>query len=172
MFSGVEWEIPGWIQLALAAPVQFVIGSRFYKGSLGALRAMSGNMDLLVALGTTAAFGLSVAILIDGSLGAGHLYFEASAMVVTLVVLGKWLESRAKRSTTAALRALMDLVCQRKLKWQGLEWFEQSMRIEPELLGRVNGNQLRTLKLVYKQKRMQNFLSAFEKALGPPLQHE
>jgi predicted transcriptional regulator of viral defense system len=70
------------------------------------------------------------------------------------------------------LRALMDLVCLRKLKWQGLEWFEQSMRIEPEMLGTVNGNQLRTLRLVYKQKRMQDFLSAFEKALGLSFGHE
>jgi hypothetical protein len=70
------------------------------------------------------------------------------------------------------LRALMDLVCLRKLKWQGLEWFEQSMRIEPELLETINGNQLRTLKLVYKQRRMQDFLNAFENALGLTLGHE
>jgi hypothetical protein len=70
------------------------------------------------------------------------------------------------------LRALMDLICLRKLKWQGLEWFEQSMRIEAELLDTVNGSQLRTLKLVYKQKRMQDFISAFEKALGLALGHE
>jgi hypothetical protein len=70
------------------------------------------------------------------------------------------------------LRALMDLICLRKLKWQGLEWFEQSMRIEAELLDTVNGSQLRTLKLVYKQKWMQDFISAFEKALGLALGHE
>jgi hypothetical protein len=70
------------------------------------------------------------------------------------------------------LRALMDLVCLRKLKWQGLDWFEQSMRIEPELLAAVTGNQLQTLKLVYKQKRMSDFLCAFEKALGLTLGHE
>ena len=70
------------------------------------------------------------------------------------------------------LRALMDLVYLRKLKWQGLEWFEQSMRIEPELLGTINGNQLSTLKLVYKQKRMQAYLSELEIALGLRLVHE
>lgn len=70
------------------------------------------------------------------------------------------------------LRALMDLVCLQKLKWQGFDWFEQSMRIEPELLGTINGNQLCTLKLVYKQKRMQAFLTELEKALGLRLGHD
>jgi hypothetical protein len=70
------------------------------------------------------------------------------------------------------LRALMDLVCLRKLKWQGLEWFDKSMRIEPDLLETISVSQLRTLRLVYKQKRMQEFLRAFEEALGLPLAHE
>ena len=64
------------------------------------------------------------------------------------------------------VRALMDLVCLRKLEWQGLEWFEQSMRIEPELLATVTTQQLRTLKSIYKQKRMQQHLAEFEQALG------
>jgi predicted transcriptional regulator of viral defense system len=70
------------------------------------------------------------------------------------------------------LRALMDLVCLRKLEWQGLEWFEQSMRIEPELLRTVNGDQLRTLKLIYKQKRMQHYLGELQKALGLELRND
>jgi predicted transcriptional regulator of viral defense system len=70
------------------------------------------------------------------------------------------------------LRALLDLVCLRKLKWQGLEWFDRSMRIDPDLFETISANQLRTLKLVYKQKRMQDFLSAIGKALGLTLGQE
>lgn len=70
------------------------------------------------------------------------------------------------------LRALMDLVCLRKLEWQGLEWFEQSMRIEQEQLRTITGAQLQTLKLVYKQKRMQHFLNKMETALGLELRHD
>lgn len=103
---GVHWMPSPLVQLALAAPVQFIAGARFYEGAWGALRARSGNMDLLVAIGTSAAFGLSVALLAEPE---AHLYFEASATVITLVRLGKWMEGRAKRSTTAAIRALMAL---------------------------------------------------------------
>ncbi len=103
---GVGWMLPGTLQLVLATPVQFVVGARFYRAAWGALRARAANMDLLVALGTTAAYGLSVATL---ARGGDHLYFEASAAVITLVLLGKSLEARAKRSTTAAVRALMAL---------------------------------------------------------------
>jgi Cu+-exporting ATPase len=95
-----------WLQLALATPVQFVLGARFYKAGWKALVARSGNMDLLVALGTTAAYGLSVYLLLKG---VHHLYFEAGAAVITLVLLGKWLEGRAKRQTTEAIRALQSL---------------------------------------------------------------
>ena len=97
--------LPGWLQLLLATPVQFVLGARFYRAGWGALRAGSGNMDLLVALGTSAAYGLSVYLLLRQPAHA-HLYFEASAAVITLVLLGKWLEQRAKRQTTDAIRAL------------------------------------------------------------------
>ena len=103
---GVHWMLPGWVQLLLATPVQLVFGARFYKGAFSALRARTGNMDLLVALGTSAAFGLSVALMWRGD---PHLYFEAAAAVITLVLLGKSLEARAKRSTTTAVRALMAL---------------------------------------------------------------
>jgi Cu+-exporting ATPase len=109
MVAGVDWMIPAWIQLLVATPVQFVVGARFYRGAWGALRAATGNMDLLVALGTSAAYGLSVALVVWPALGNGHLYFEASATVITLVLLGKYFEGRAKRSTTAAIRALMNL---------------------------------------------------------------
>ncbi|WP_457417967.1 heavy metal translocating P-type ATPase [Roseateles sp. P5_E7] len=105
---GIEWMLPGWLQLLLATPVQFVLGARFYRAGWGALRDGSGNMDLLVALGTSAAYGLSVYLMARHP-GHVHLYFEASAAVITLVLLGKWLEQRAKRQTTDAIRALNSL---------------------------------------------------------------
>ncbi|NKE66771.1 copper-translocating P-type ATPase [Ramlibacter sp. RBP-2] len=101
---GAHWMLPAWLQFLLATPVQFILGARFYKAGWHALKALSGNMDLLVAIGTTAGWGLSVWLWL--SAGTDNLYFEASAVVVTLVLLGKWLEARAKRQTTAAIRAL------------------------------------------------------------------
>ncbi|WP_179402736.1 heavy metal translocating P-type ATPase [Burkholderia guangdongensis] len=104
---GLDLMLPGWLQLALASIVQFGLGARFYRAAWHALKARAGNMDLLVALGTSAAYGLSVWLLLRGPAGATpHLYFEASAVIVTLVRFGKWLEARAKRQTTDALRAL------------------------------------------------------------------
>lgn len=107
---GLHAMLPGWIQLLLATPVQFWLGARFYQAGWSAVRAGTGNMDLLVALGTSAAFGLSVYQLFSHSAEAmPALYFEASAVVITLVLLGKWLEQRAKRQTTEAIRALQAL---------------------------------------------------------------
>ncbi|MCW5746329.1 MAG: copper ion binding protein, partial [Alphaproteobacteria bacterium] len=107
---GAHIMLPGWLQLVLATPVQFVLGWRFYVGAAKALRAGVGNMDLLVALGTSAGWGLSTWMLVRAPQGAmPHLYYEASAVVVALVLLGKYFEARAKRQTTAAIRALMAL---------------------------------------------------------------
>ena len=107
MAFGRHWMLPGWWQFALAAPVQFWLGARFYVGAWKALRAGAGNMDLLVALGTSAAFGLSLYELLRPAAAAmPALYFEASAVVITLVLLGKWLEARAKFKTVEAIRAL------------------------------------------------------------------
>jgi P-type Cu+ transporter len=103
-FFGLDWMLPAWVQFVLATPVQFILGARFYKAGWHALKAFTGNMDLLVAIGTTAGWGLSTWLWL--SAGGMHLYFEASAVVVTLVLLGKFLEARAKRQTTAAIRAL------------------------------------------------------------------
>lgn len=104
---GQHWMLPAWAQFLLAAPVQFILGARFYKAGWHAARALSGNMDLLVAIGTSAGFGLSLWLWLTAHPGhTPHLYFEASAVVITLVLLGKWLEARAKRQTTAAIRAL------------------------------------------------------------------
>ncbi len=106
LLFGRHWMLPGWIQLALATPVQFWLGARFYRAGWKALRAGSGNMDLLVALGTSAGYGLSLVQLLRHGNQSMQLYFEASAVVITLVLLGKWMETRAKRQTTQAIRAL------------------------------------------------------------------
>ncbi len=104
---GQHWMLPALWQCLLATPVQFVLGARFYKAAWHAVRAGSGNMDLLVALGTTAGWLLSMWLWLSAPAGAMvHLYFEGSAVVITLVLLGKWLEARAKRQTTDAIRAL------------------------------------------------------------------
>lgn len=105
---GVPFHLSPWIQLALATPVQFVIGWRFYNGAWASLRGGVGNMDVLVALGTTTAFLYSTYLTVtlgDGARGA--LYFEGAAVVITLVLLGKYLEARAKRRATSALQALL-----------------------------------------------------------------
>ncbi|HEY1042388.1 MAG TPA: heavy metal translocating P-type ATPase [Telluria sp.] len=107
---GIEWQLSPWVQLALATPVQFWLGWRFYRAGWKALRARTGNMDLLVALGTSAAFGLSLYLMLSpGRHAMPHLYFETSAVVITLVLLGKWLEGRARRHAIDAIRALESL---------------------------------------------------------------
>ena len=106
LLFGQHWMLPGWVQLALATPVQFWLGARFYRAGWKALKAGSGNMDLLVALGTSAGYGLSLVQLLRFGNQSMQLYFEASAVVITLVLLGKWMETRAKRQTTEAIRAL------------------------------------------------------------------
>lgn len=130
---GMAWHPSPWLQFVLATPVQFVLGARFYRGAWAALKARSGNMDLLVALGTTAAWCLSTWLLVTFSLltppsvsnsmaqAEPHLYFESSAVVITLVLLGKHLERRAKRSTVEAIRALSNLMPARARKWTGAE---------------------------------------------------
>ena len=107
---GKHWMLPAWAQFLLATPVQFILGARFYKAGWAAARALTGNMDLLVAIGTSAGWGLSMWLWLTAAPGTvPHLYFEASAVVITLVLLGKWLEARAKHQTTAAIRALHGL---------------------------------------------------------------
>jgi Cu+-exporting ATPase len=101
---GVHWMPSGLWQFILATPVQFVLGWRFYKSGFKALMSGAGNMDLLVALGTSAAYGLSVYQLFFGDPHA--LYFEGAAVIISMVLLGKWLEARAKQQTGEAIRAL------------------------------------------------------------------
>jgi Cu+-exporting ATPase len=105
---GTSWALPGFWQLGLATIVQFAIGWRFYTGALAALRGGVGTMDVLVALGTSAAFGLSFYNLVAAEAPA-QLYFEASAAIISLVLFGKWLEARARHGTSAAIRELMQL---------------------------------------------------------------
>lgn len=106
--------LPPWMQFAIATPVQFLLGWRFYRAGWSAIRAGTGNMDLLVALGTTAAWGLSTFLwwrdadhIAHGMMP--HLYYEGAVAIIAFVRLGKWLEARAKGQTVAALRALMKL---------------------------------------------------------------
>ncbi|RBL72976.1 Cu(2+)-exporting ATPase [Pseudomonas sp. MWU13-2625] len=124
---GIHWMLPAWAQFALATPVQFIFGARFYVAAWKAVRAGAGNMDLLVALGTSAGYGLS---LYEWATAAGrmpHLYFEASAVVIALVLLGKYLESRAKRQTASAIRALEALRPERAI--QVIDGREQDVAI-------------------------------------------
>ena len=113
---GYHFMPPVWLQFILATPVQFIFGARFYKAAFRALKAKTGNMDLLVALGTSAAYGLSLfqiyknwGVLEHLSHMGVHLYFESSAVIISLILLGKYLEARAKQQTSAAIKALQTL---------------------------------------------------------------
>ncbi|MEG1832295.1 MAG: heavy metal translocating P-type ATPase [Burkholderiaceae bacterium] len=108
VWFGLDWSLPAWAQWLLATPVQFWAGWRFIKSGFKAARARTGNMDLLVALGTLSAYGLSLYLWLAKGHGE-HLYFEAAAVVITLVLTGKWLEARAKRQTSEAIRLLAGL---------------------------------------------------------------
>ena len=105
--GSMEW-LPRWLQFLLATPVQFIAGWRFYRGAWNALRGGGANMDVLVALGTSMAWGFSTVVTFLGL--NEHVYFEAGAAVITLVMLGKLLEARAKRATTSAIEQLIQLV--------------------------------------------------------------
>ena len=100
--------LPALWQFALATPVQFIAGARFYLPAWRALKAGAGNMDLLVVLGTSAAWGLSTYLVLF-SPDSSDYYFEASSSVITLVLLGRHLEDRAKQNTTTAIRSLVAL---------------------------------------------------------------
>ncbi len=110
MLNPGTFVMPPLLQLVLATPIQFAAGARFYKPAWAALKAGTGNMDLLVVMGTLAAYGLSIYLMLTAAPGVvPHLYFEAGAAVITLVLFGKWMEARAKRGATEAIRALMNL---------------------------------------------------------------
>ena len=107
--------IPRWLQFALATPAQFWVGSRFYVGAWYSLKSGSGNMDLLVALGTSMAWLFSAVVTVAG-LHHLHVYFEASAAVITMVLLGKILEARAKARASSAIENLIGM--QPKTAWR------------------------------------------------------
>ncbi len=110
VLAGGEAFLPPWAQFLIATPVQFYFGRRFYVAGYKAVRAGAGNMDLLVALGTSSAYFFSLFLWLAPSFNpSGHLHFGAAAVIVTFVLLGRWFEARAKRGTTAAIRALMKL---------------------------------------------------------------
>lgn len=110
MLAGADLRVPGWLQLILATPVQFWIGARFYRGAWAAAKQRAAGMDALIVLGTSAAYFLSVWMVLTGrDHHGGHLHFEASALVITLVATGKWLETRARRAAGGAVGALRAL---------------------------------------------------------------
>ncbi|NOU00772.1 MAG: cation-translocating P-type ATPase, partial [Gallionella sp.] len=107
MLFGIHLMLPVWLQFALATPVQFWIGRRFYSGAWSSLRGGGANMDVLVALGTSAAYLFSCTVWLLNL--DQPLYFETSATLITLVLLGKLLEARAKGKASSALEALLNL---------------------------------------------------------------
>jgi len=106
MIFGTHFMLPPLFQLILSTPIQFFVGARFYKSAWVAIKNKSGNMDLLVSIGTSAAFGLSLFNLLKHK---PDLYFESSSMVITLVLLGKFLEAKAKGQTLEAIKSLQKL---------------------------------------------------------------
>ncbi|HEH9440624.1 TPA: copper-translocating P-type ATPase [Aeromonas sobria] len=128
------WHLPAWLELLLATPVQFWIGARFYRGAWLAIKNRAANMDVLVATGTSAAYFYSLYLLLTlGMAASGKLYFEASAIIITLISLGKLLEARARRSTQSAIRELMALRPETATVWSGESW--QSVAIDEVLRG-------------------------------------
>jgi Cu+-exporting ATPase len=118
----IHWALaPKW-QLLLATPVQFFLGWRFYKAGFKSLMSGVGNMDLLVALGTSAAYGLSIYQMWSSPHASHELYFEGSAVIICMVLLGKWLEARAKQQTSEAIRALQKL------------WPEHAKVLDPQIV--------------------------------------
>ena len=126
MFGGgsMEW-LPLWLQWLLATPVQFIAGWRFYRGAYNALKGGGANMDVLVAMGTSMAWGFSTVVFLLGL--NQHVYFEAGAAVITLVMLGKLLEARAKGATTAAIEQLIQLAPKTAWAKRGGEFVELSV---------------------------------------------
>ena len=123
VIGGAHDWLPPWLQLALATPMQFWVGARFYRGAWYALRGGVANMDVLVAVGTTAAFGYSVFMLL-GQGESAHYYFEASVFIIAFVLLGKMLEIRARRHTNDALKDLARLLPGKAILQRGGEWVE------------------------------------------------
>ncbi len=118
--------MPLWVQFALATVVQFAFGWRFYIGSYYALKTFTGNMDLLIGLGTSAAYFYSAIVFLGGF--SGHTYFESSAAIITLILLGRYLESRTKRKASGAIQALLNLQPKQARVEKNGQWQEISIR--------------------------------------------
>ena len=123
-----------WFQFILATPIQFIIGWQFYVGAYKNLRNGGANMDVLVALGTSAAYFYSIYEMIKWLTGATnmpHLYFETSAVLITLILFGKYLEARAKSQTTNALSELLNLQAKeaRLIDDNGIEKWYRSIKL-------------------------------------------
>lgn len=127
-----------WVQFALATPVQFVAGRQFYIGAFKALRNKSANMDVLVALGTSAAYFYSLYLSLSSIGNERHdtdLYYETSAVLITLIILGKWFESKAKGRSSEAIRKLMGL--QAKTATVLRDGKEQMVPLEEVIVGDI-----------------------------------
>lgn len=140
MMIGVNVELlhNPYFQLIIATPVQFIIGFRFYKGAYYAIKSKSPNMDVLVVMGTSAAFLYSVYNMFYQEVGHGmmkDLYFEASSIIITLILLGKYLEAIAKGKTSAAIKKLMGL--QAKTARVIRDGVEQDILIEDVVVGDI-----------------------------------
>ena len=132
-----EFLMNPWVQLILATPVQFVIGKQFYVGAYKAIRNGSANMDVLVVMGTSAAYFYSVyqAILTVGSHHGPHLYFETSAVLITLILLGKLFEAKAKGRSSEAIKKLMGLQAKTALVVRG--GIEREIPLEEVAIGDI-----------------------------------
>ncbi|WP_392340422.1 heavy metal translocating P-type ATPase [Moritella marina] len=132
--DNIHFMLPVWLQLVLATPVQFVIGRRYYLGAYKSLKNGAANMDVLVATGTSAAYFYSLYLLLTlGENAQGLVYFEASAVVITLISLGKYLEENAKQSTSSAINELMMLRPEVAMVKRGGEW--SKMPVEEVVIG-------------------------------------
>lgn len=123
--------LPGWLQFLLATPIQFWLGARFYVAGYKAIRSGAGNMDVLVALGSSAAWGLSTVLLVQSWIDPGQknvpLYFESSALIITFILFGQWLEHSARRKAALSVKALQSLQPDTVHHLQGKEWIDKPL---------------------------------------------
>ena len=128
---GGSRQLSGWVLLALATPVQFGLGWRFYRGGFNSLRHLNPNMDVLVALGTTVAYAYSAAVVISG--GHAHMFFDVSTAVLVFITMGKYFEEMAKGQASSAIRALLGLASRTATVVRDGE--ESEMPVERVVLG-------------------------------------
>ena len=127
-----HWLMNGYLQWVLATPVQFYAGWQFYRGAYKNLRNKTANMDVLVAMGTSAAYFYSVWLVLQGEV---YLFFETSAIIITLILLGRYLEARAKGRTSEAIEKLLQLQAKKAIVYRN--GIEQEIPIEDVILGEI-----------------------------------